>query len=217
MDFDAVLLDALGTLVRLEPPAPLLAEQLDVPLADAGRAVKAEIAHYRANLWRGRDADGLAALRRDCARLVRDELGLDAGLEEVEAGLLAALRFTPYDDVLPALERWRQEGRRLVVVSNWDVSLHEVLESTGLRALVDGAVSSAELGAAKPDPAPVLRGLDLAGVPAGRACLIGDSPAEDVGAARAAGVEPILVLRADGQAPGAPPDGVRTVSTLAEL
>ena len=45
-------------------------------------------------------------------------------------------------------------GLRLVVVSNWDVSLHEVLARTGLTPLLDGAVTSAEVGAAKPDPAP---------------------------------------------------------------
>lgn len=209
-----MLLDALGTLLRLDAPAPRLAERLRVPLADAGRAVKAEMAYYRANLWRGRDADGLAALRRDCARLVRDELGLEATLEAVEADLLAALHFEPFDDVIPALERWRREGRRLVVVSNWDVSLHEVLAATGLRELVDGAIASAELGLAKPDPEPVRRALELAGVPPERALLVGDSPAEDVGAARAAGVEPVLLDR-DGSLE--PQDGVRVVRTLAEL
>lgn len=217
----ALLLDALGTLVRLEPPAPLLAERLGIPLADAGRAVKAEIAFYRANIARGRDAAGLADLRRDCARIVRDQLGLDAPLDAVEADLLASLRFTAYPEVPGALRRWRAEGRRLVVVSNWDVSLHEVLEATGLRALIDGAVSSAEIGAAKPDPAPVRRALELAGAAPGEAWLVGDSPAEDVPAARAAGVEPVLVLREDGGAPGLPdvplPGGVRTVASLDEL
>ncbi len=46
----------------------------------------------------------------------------------------------------------RAAGARLVVVSNWDVSLHVALADTGLADLVDGAISSAELGAAKPDP-----------------------------------------------------------------
>ena len=53
-----------------------------------------------------------------------------------------------------------------MVVSNWDVSLHERLAETGLAPLVDGAVASAELGAAKPDPAIFARGLELAGAAA---------------------------------------------------
>ena len=60
-----------------------------------------------------------------------------------------------------------RRGIRLVVVSNWDVSLHERLAETGLAPLLDGAVASAELGAAKPDPAIFARGLELAGAARG--------------------------------------------------
>src|SRR5215213_2126850 len=97
----AVLLDALGTLVRLEPPAPRLRaavrERLDVDVGDeaAARAMRAEIAFYRANLHRGRDGASLAALRDACAQVVRSELALDAPLAGVRDALLAAIRFTP--------------------------------------------------------------------------------------------------------------------------
>jgi hypothetical protein len=37
-----------------------------------------------------------------------------------------------------------------VVVSNWDVSLHERLDETGLAPLLDGAVASAEIAAPSP-------------------------------------------------------------------
>jgi putative hydrolase of the HAD superfamily len=69
----AVLLDAMGTLLRLEDPAPrlrsALAERLgiDVGAAAATAAIRAEIAYYRAHLHRGRDAESLAALRARCA------------------------------------------------------------------------------------------------------------------------------------------------------
>ena len=42
---------------------------------------------------------------------------------------------------------------RIVVVSNWDWSLHERLPRPVSRALVDGALASAEVGAAKPEGA----------------------------------------------------------------
>jgi putative hydrolase of the HAD superfamily len=60
------------------------------------------------------------------------------------------------------LERLRG-GARLAVVSNWDVSLHDVLERTGLRGLVDVVVISSELGVAKPDPAIFRAALDRLG------------------------------------------------------
>ena len=171
--------------------------------------MRAEIAHYRANLQTGRDAAGVAALRRECAAIVARELGRE---EDVLDALVASIVFTPYPDVPPALERWRAAGLRLVVVSNWDVSLHEALERTGLAALVDGAVSSAEAGAAKPDPRIFARALEIAGVAAASAVHVGDEPEADVAGARAAGIEAVLL---DRDSRGHP--GVRTATSLADL
>jgi putative hydrolase of the HAD superfamily len=206
----ALLLDCLGTLVRLEPPAPRLAAALGVPEADAARAMRREIAFYRAHMHEAVDLRALARLRERCARVVADELGL----REVPVGaLLDALRFTPFEDTVPALRALRGAGLRLVVVSNWDVSLHEVLTRTGLDRLVDGAVASAEVGAAKPDPAPVRAGLELAGAVPVEAWLVGDTPEADVDGARAAGVRPVLVDR-DG---ARPVPGVTVIGSLVDL
>jgi len=205
----AVLLDALGTLVALEDPAPPLAAALGVPLDDARRAMRAEIGFYREHLHRGRDAQGLAALRRDCAEIVRRELGLE---RDVHDELLASLVFTAYDDVAPTLAELRARGLKLIVVSNWDRSLHEALAATGLAGLVDGAISSAEAGSAKPDPAIFAQALALAGTRA--AVHVGDTADADVAGARAAGLRAVLIDR-DGQAPQTA--GVPVIASLAEL
>jgi putative hydrolase of the HAD superfamily len=113
--------------------------------------------------------------------------------------------------VLAAL---RERGTSLVVVSNWDVSLHEVLERTELRPLVDAVVTSAEFGAAKPDPAIFARALELAGgVAPADAVHAGDDLAADVEGARAAGIAAVLVAR-DGERT---PPGVRAIPTLEGL
>jgi putative hydrolase of the HAD superfamily len=224
----AITLDALGTLVELEPPAPLLAAALAVrgiavPEAAARAAIAAEISYYRAHHDEAGDAAGLAGLRDRCTEVLRAAL-LDAGADvaalphaDLRDALLGALRFRAYPEVPGALRALRGAGVRLVVVSNWDVSLHEALERTGLRGLVDGAVSSAEAGAAKPDPAIFARALALAGVPAAEAWHAGDSPEHDVAGARAAGLRPVLVAR-DGTA-GADGDVavVRSLTGLARL
>jgi putative hydrolase of the HAD superfamily len=217
----AVTIDALGTLLELVPPAPRLRAGLrerfglEVSDAEAGRAMRAEIGFYRAHLHLGRDQAGLAALRRRCAEVLRDTLAapeLDLGaLTEV---LLEAIRFEPFPDAAPALRVLRAAGLRLVAASNWDVSLHEQLERTGLRPLLDGALSSAEVGAPKPDPEILVRALALAGAEPADAWHVGDDVEADVGAARAAGLRPVLIDR-DG-AVGVP-EGVLRIASLAEL
>jgi putative hydrolase of the HAD superfamily len=128
--------------------------------------------------------------------------------------LLDALRFAPYPEVPAALEALRERGRALVVVSNWDVSLHEQLAATGLDALVDGAVSSAEVGVGKPHPAIYERALALAEAAPADAAMVGDSPDTDIAGAVALGLAPVLVDRfgAAGAAPGA-----HRIASLAEL
>ncbi|MET0679483.1 MAG: HAD family hydrolase, partial [Burkholderiales bacterium] len=138
---NAVLLDAMGTLLGFGDPAPRLRAALrgrlgiEVPEADARAALRAEIAFYRAHLHLGRDAVSLAALRARCAEAMRPALGppaADAPVADLVAALLDALAFTAYPDSAPALRALRAAGLRLVVVSNWDASLHERLQETGL-------------------------------------------------------------------------------------
>ena len=217
----AITIDALGTLLELLPPAPRLRAGLrerfglDVSDAEAGRAMRAEIGFYRAHLHLGRDQAGLDELRRRCAEVLRDALAApQLDLDAVTEVLLAAIRFEPYPDAVPALGALRAAGLRLVAASNWDVSVHEQLERTGLRPLLDGAVSSAEVGAAKPDPAILLRALEIAGARPGDAWHVGDDLEADVGGARAAGIRPVLVDRDGGLR--APP-GVPVVAALDQL
>ncbi|MCW3013791.1 MAG: family hydrolase [Solirubrobacterales bacterium] len=211
----AVLLDALGTLIGLEQPAPhlraeLAARGIHVTAARAAAAMRAEMAHYRAEHHRGGTPEGLVALRRECAGLMAAALGppaarLDAAqLQEV---LLASLHFFAYPEVPGVLRHLRAAGRRLVICSNWDLSLYEVLAATGLDVLVDGVVVSAVEGIAKPDPGLLHRALRLAGVPAAEAVHVGDSVAADVRGAHAAGVRPVLVRRSANEVGSADEDG----------
>jgi putative hydrolase of the HAD superfamily len=211
----AALLDALGTLVELERPWPHLVAELDargvaVAEDDARRAMLAEMAYYKANHDDASDRAGLEDLRRRCAAIVRGELGIALPVAEIEEAMLAAIRFRPYPEVPGVLRALRERGARLVVVSNWDVSLHDVLERTRLRPLLDAVVTSAEFGAAKPDPAIFAHALELAGARAADAVHAGDDVEADVHGARAAGIEPVLVAR-DGEPA---PAGVRRIPTL---
>jgi putative hydrolase of the HAD superfamily len=220
----AVLLDAMGTLVELEPPAPRLRAQLreraglELTEAEAQAAILEEIAFYRVHHREGHDRASLFVLRRRCAGALRaalPEAGRDLPLTTVIEALMGALRFRAYPEAPAALERLREVGVRRVVVSNWDVSLHAVLHRVGLARLVSGTITSAELGASKPSPGPFRHALTIAGVPARDAMMVGNSVAEDVDGARAAGVAPVLLVR--GGAAPAELDGVPVIRSLREL
>lgn len=222
----AVLLDAMGTLLRLEDPAPRLRAALarrlgaDVGPDAAAAAIRAEIAYYRAHLHLARDAPSLAALRERCADAMRPALPppvAAAPPAQLTAALLEAIEFSAYPDAAPALRSLRAAGCALVVVSNWDVSLHERLAETGLDTLVDGAVASAELGAAKPERAIFERALGIAGVPRERAWHVGDSVEADVEGARAAGIRAVLVARDGPPAAGSAPPAVPVLTGLDAL
>jgi HAD superfamily hydrolase (TIGR01509 family) len=193
----AVFLDALGTLVRLEPPWVLLRDRVpDVSEEKLVAAVRAEMDYYREHAHEGRDEASLADLRERCADLLSRELGATVTAEE----LVAAVRLDPYPDAEPALRALRERGLPAIVVSNWDCSLGRVLERCGLADLIDGTVTSAGAGARKPDPAIFGPALELAGCEASEALHVGDTPEEDRAGAEAAGIRVLLIDRdgADG-------------------
>jgi putative hydrolase of the HAD superfamily len=217
---EAVLLDAMGTLIALSQPVEqlrkLLSERLavDVDLPTAQVAIAAEIAYYREHHDDGRDQATLSELWRECAAVVRAALDMpQVDLTVLTELLRDSLRLEPFPDVFPTLRALRTRGLRLVVVSNWDISLYQVLARTGLAAQLDGAIASAELQAKKPQAAIFARGLELAGVDSDRAVHVGDLYEHDVIGARALGITPILLAR-DGR-PG--PSDVRTITSLSEL
>jgi putative hydrolase of the HAD superfamily len=220
----AVLLDAHGTLLELQPPAAalqrLMAERFAVRIteAQARRAIAAEITYYRAHLHEGRDGASVDELRGRCSEVLRQALATEHVLDAIGAGeftqtLLAALQFRPYPEVAGVLDDLRARGLRLVVASNWDASLAHTLDQLGLLGRLDGVVVSAQAGAPKPDAPVFERALDLAGAAANQALHVGDSLEEDIAGAARAGIRAVLVNRDNRPVP----PHVPAVSSLAEL
>jgi 2-haloalkanoic acid dehalogenase type II len=217
----AVTIDALGTLVHMQPPGLRLREQLreragvEVSEERATAGFAAEIRYYLDHHLEGGDPASLDALRDRCAGVLRTALGIeDVDLGVVREAMLAALHFEAFDDAAPALEELRSRGLRVVAASNWDSSLPEVLERTGLAPLLDGVVSSAAAGAAKPDPAVFEAALEIAGSAPGETLHVGDRLDKDVRGALALGMRAVLIAR-DGEWPAGA--GTPVIATLAEL
>ena len=216
---DLVLLDAFGTLVDMEPPAPILADALadagypfDLPVVQA--ALREEISHYLAHMHLGGDPAGLAALRAGCGAVLARALGPGAPPPAVATDLLVqSLRFRLYHDALPAMDALMGSGVRLGVVSNWDCALPDHLARLGVADRFTVIAASAAVGAPKPDPAIFLHACRIAGVDPSRALHVGDRRVEDYDAARAVGMRALLLDR-DGLEVG--PDVISTLTAVVE-
>jgi putative hydrolase of the HAD superfamily len=204
-DVEAVLLDGLGTLVVLEAPWLELRRKLgedyglELGLGDAEHAFRAEMAYYRAHHHEGRNPRALADLRHRCAEVLRAQLPAEVAgalsLAQLTETMLGALRFSAYPDALAVLPTLRARGLALVVVSNWDVSLPAILQQMGLAQMVDGVVTSAQVGTPKPDRGIFTAALTLADSTPQRTVHVGDSIEHDVRGALAAGIAPVLLCR----------------------
>jgi putative hydrolase of the HAD superfamily len=191
-DLDAVTVDGYGTLVTLRDPAGALVRALaehgvERSEEDAAAAFAAEASYYRPRSHLGRDDSSLAELRRECVAVFLREARAALDPDTFVEAFIGALRFEPVAGARETLGQLRARGLRLAVVANWDRSLHEHLEQLGLAELFDTIVTSAEAGAAKPDPAPFRLALERLGVQANRSLHVGDEPADEEGA-RAAGM-----------------------------
>lgn len=215
---DIVLIDAFGTLIAMEPPAPILRASLAAtgyPFDEVtvAAALAAEMAHYRARMHVGSDAGGLAALRAECGAVLAGALGPGAPEPRRATELLVdALRFRLHDDAAALLDTLDAMGIGMGVVSNWDCALSGHLARLGVAHRFRVIIASAAVGHAKPDPEIFRLALARAGVDAHRALHVGDHRVKDVEGARAAGLRALLLDRSPGALPG---DGV--ITSLADV
>jgi putative hydrolase of the HAD superfamily len=213
--YDAVLLDAFGTLIDLDRPYARLQASVrrhlgaEVTLADAERASRAETAYYAGHCHEGSNPRTLAALRTRCAAIVLAELGIDADPAAAATLLTDAIAFRAYDDVAPLLAGLAEAGVGAAVVSNWDCSLPEALATAGI--VVEHVVASGSSGSSKPDPGIFGVALGALGVAPGRALHVGDTEETDGVGARAAGIDVRIVDRGGAAA------GADTISALTDV
>jgi putative hydrolase of the HAD superfamily len=112
-----------------------------------------------------------------------------------------------------SLQKLRDAGLKLGVVSNSDGRVEQALEAAGLLSYFDVVIDSALVGVEKPDPRIFHAALDALGVAPGEALYVGDLYEVDVVGARAAGLEAVLL----GEPGGAPGPACRSVRSLESL
>ena len=100
-----------------------------------------------------------------------------------------------FDDVRPALDELAARGLKLGVVSNFEPWLEEVLALQGIADRFVAVAISGTLGVAKPDPEIFKAALAEAGADPAATVHVGDQLVNDVAAARAVGITPVLIDR----------------------
>ena len=100
-----------------------------------------------------------------------------------------------YPDVLPALNKWQQQGIELAVVSNFDSRIYAVLKALNLAEYFTSVTISTEVGAAKPDSQIFTATLQKHNCIAENVLHIGDSFKADYCGAKAAGLKAIWLNR----------------------
>ena len=201
---DCVLFDAGDTLLA---PAPSFQGRFVAVAADQGlpleeAAVDAAIAAaVRAAAWPEDWTDPATqrAFWMGFYREVLTSLGhADDGLQLAEA-LFASFSdpasYQLFDDVRPALEELAGRGITLGVVSNFEPWLADILALQEIDHLFATVAISGVLGVAKPDPGIFEAALAEAGADPSSTVHVGDQPANDVAAARAVGITPVLIDR----------------------
>jgi putative hydrolase of the HAD superfamily len=123
--------------------------------------------------------------------------------------------FSLYDDVPGALRALRAQGLRLGLITNTHRCLASFQSHFELENLISVAVSSSEHGFMKPHRSIFRAALDLMGVAAEDAVMVGDSLAHDVVGARETGMRSVLLARGSRLVDAGP--GVPVIRTLAEL
>lgn len=114
---------------------------------------------------------------------------------ELYAHFATAEPWFVYPDVLPALNRWQQQGIELAVVSNFDSRLYPVLKALNLAEYFTSVTISTEVGAAKPESQIFTAALQKHNCIAENVLHIGDSLKADYCGAKAAGLNAIWLNR----------------------
>jgi putative hydrolase of the HAD superfamily len=208
MRWSAVFFDAGETLVHPHPSFPDLFATV---LRREGHDVDPQTIHERVHVVSDRfraaaDAQELwttspARSRRfwhEVYSIFLTDLGIPAGnglVDTVYREFTDLANYALFDDVRPVLERLRDAGLTLGIISNFEEWLDRLLEVLGVRSSFDVRVISGIEGMEKPDPGMFRLALERAGVEASAAVYVGDNPELDVEPALAVGMFPILIDR----------------------
>ncbi|GAB1475261.1 hypothetical protein MASR2M70_00930 [Bacillota bacterium] len=100
-----------------------------------------------------------------------------------------------FADALPCLDKLKEQGNLIGLLTNWDIGARDLLKSMDLYHYFDSIVVSAEINAEKPEPEGFLQSLKNLNVEPGNALYVGDNFYDDITGANNVGIRALLVER----------------------
>jgi putative hydrolase of the HAD superfamily len=208
VSYGAVFFDAGETLVHPHPTFPdlfstvLIREGHDVPSETIRERIhvvsdRFALAAETNELWTT-TPERSRAFWHDVYGIFFRELGISASnglIDTVYAEFTDLANYRLFEDVVPVLQRLRDVGMRLGVISNFEEWLERLLDLLGVTAFFDVRVISGVEGMEKPDPRIFELAMSRAGVDAAVSVHVGDDPRMDVEPAAALGMRPVLIDR----------------------
>ncbi|MGH2561893.1 MAG: HAD family hydrolase [Thermomicrobiales bacterium] len=116
---------------------------------------------------------------------------------EIALETMRDIGIEPFPDAAPIIERLRTRGLRLGIISNAWPSLDRRFRQLGLRDYFDPFVISAQVGCLKPEARIYQLALAQLGLPPEQVLFVDNWP-ENVAAARALGMQGVVLARGDG-------------------
>ena len=101
----------------------------------------------------------------------------------------------PFEDALDTLESLKEQGYKLGIIANQSAGTAQRLENWGLLKYFDVVAASAELGVSKPNKLIFEKAIELAGVPAYNAVMVGDRLDNDIIPAKAMGMKTVWIRK----------------------
>ena len=161
----------------------------------------------------------------DGCRAFLSKLGVGEHIDQIawevlqyEHALFSRNNATLYDDALPTLNLLRESGLKMVIVSNWDTPLRNMVEELGIEGYFNAIVASHDerVQSAKPDTGIFRYALKSVGISVAEAVHVGDSYEADIVGAQALGIRAILLDR-EGTGNGSWGETIRSLNELPDM
>lgn len=204
MSIRCVAFDAVGTLIYPEPSVSKVYWQtgqqygshltLDEVRAGFTKSFESLARGVRGD-YSTSEIEEKARWRQIVGEVLPDVHDLDRCFESLHTHFGQPSAWRAFPDVAETLSNLEQQGIQVLVASNFDERLHPICDQLPELRTLRRRVISASIGWHKPSPNFYAHLIELAGCPADQILMVGDDLENDVQAARASGLQAVLINR----------------------